>query len=78
MGAAMVDEGKTPADLVAAPFATHEPLWANAHGDVEVAPGDLQETTITLFEGPLFLACATSGGKTNVLGPIEVEPVTEK
>jgi len=77
VGAATVDEGKTLEDLVAAPFAASYPVWVHDHGSIAAAPGDSQETTITLFEGPLFLVCGTEE-KTNVLGPIEIEPVVKK
>lgn len=78
VGAATVDEGKTLEDLVAAPFDSHAPDWVHDQAFVEAAQGDSQETTLTLFEGPLFLICATSDGKTNVLGPTEIEPLKKK
>jgi hypothetical protein len=78
VGAATVDEGKTIEDLVAAPFDYHAPVWVHDQAFVEAAPGTSQETPLVLFEGPLFLVCATSDGKTNVLGPIEVEPLVKK
>jgi hypothetical protein len=78
VGAATVDEGKTIEDLVAAPFDYHAPVWVHDQAFVEAAPGTSQETPLVLFEGPLFLVCATSDGKTNVLGPIEVEPPVKK
>jgi hypothetical protein len=77
VAAVTVDEGKTLEDLVAAPFEHSAPVWVHAHGFAEAAPGASQKRTIVLFEGPLFLVCAAEE-KTNVLGPIEIEPVVQK
>ena len=72
-----LDEGKTFEDLDAWP-STGRPLWAQLHGLLEGIPrGSRVETTVTAFEGPLFLVCFTADPvtKSGTLGPIEIEPV---
>ena len=81
VGAVTVDEGKTLEDLVAWPAAANIPVWGHDHGYVETSQGTAQETTLVIFEGPLFLVCfagpsSGNGGKVDVLGPIEIEPVS--
>lgn len=81
VGAATLDEGKTLEELVAAPFTAGFPIWMHDHGFVEAVQNTAQETTIVLFEGPLFLVCFVSSSdqdrKVDVLGPIEIEPVSK-
>jgi hypothetical protein len=83
VGAATLDEGKTLEDLAATPSTAGFPLWLHDHGYVGAAQGTAQETTIVLFEGPLFLVCfvdssSGEGSKVDALGPIEIEPVASK
>lgn len=76
-----LDEGKTIEDLRAWKSVGHSPLWVGFHGMLDEQPaGTMQETTIIVFEGPLFLACITEppGYITDVLGPIEIEPAGSK
>jgi hypothetical protein len=75
-----LDEGKTIEDLRAWTSVGHSPLWGHFHGMLDEPRGTLQETTIILFEGPLFLACITDPPNyiIDVLGPIEIEPVASK
>jgi hypothetical protein len=79
LSAFTLDEGKTGDDLRATD-GSHTPLWAQFHGSVDALPGAVQETTIILFEGPLFLGCQTSSPvvNVNVVGPIEIEPTGSK
>jgi hypothetical protein len=79
VGVLTVDEGKTLEDIIAWPASANMPVWGHDHGSVEAAQGTAQETTIVLFEGPIFLVCfagpsSGKGGKVDVLGPIEIEP----
>jgi lysophospholipase L1-like esterase len=72
-----LDEGKTLEDLDAW-SSTDRPLWSQLHGLLEEIPqGSRAETTVTAFEGPLFLVCfaAYPVTKSGTLGPIEIEPV---
>lgn len=82
VGTLTVDEGHTLAELAAFLVDTDMPLWSHDHGFVEAAQGTIQEETIVLFEGPLYLACFTNSAARDqtaaagVLGPIEIEPVS--
>ena len=73
-----LDEGKTVEDLRGWASVGHSPLWARFHGMLDEPPGALQNRTLILFEGPLFLACITDPPDTitEVLGPIEIEAST--
>jgi hypothetical protein len=75
-----LDEGKTIEDLRAWTSVGHSPLWGHYHGMIDEPRGTLQETSLVLFEGPLFLACITDPPNyiTHVLGPIEVELPAKK
>lgn len=75
LGVATLDEGKTLEDLEAWPWADGAPLWLHDHGGVEADQGASEETTITLFEGPLYIVCFTASPDraANVLGPVAVE-----
>jgi lysophospholipase L1-like esterase len=71
-----LDEGKTFEDLDAW-SSTDRPPWSQLHGLLEEIPqGSRAETTVTAFEGPLFLVCFTAYPvtKSGTLGPIAVEP----
>jgi hypothetical protein len=75
VGMATLDEGKTLEDLEAWPWTDSAPLWLHDHGVIEADQGASKETTITLFEGPLYLVCFTASPDraANVLGPVAVE-----
>ena len=75
-----LDEDKTFEDLDAWP-SIDRPPWAQLHGLLEgVSQGRRAETTVTAFEGPLFVVCFTAYPitKSDTLGPIEVEPAASQ
>jgi hypothetical protein len=74
MGVATLDEGKTLEDLKAWPWTSGAPLWLHDHGGVGAEQGATGETTVTLFEGPLYIVCFTASPDrvAGVLGPIAI------
>jgi hypothetical protein len=69
-----LDEGQTFEDPDAWP-STKPPKWVQIHGLLDRVPqGTRAETTVTAFEGPLFLVCFTGSPvtKSGTLGPVKV------